>query len=318
MYEYFVKDHQGNIRTVLTDEENPAGYLASMEPAAQTREDALFSNIYTPVNTVYDKPTGFDNSFKNTKVSRLNALANIDKKTGPGIVLKVMAGDKILISTYAFYNTAVQGPPPGVNLLSELLAAFTGGVLNSGGKLGGAGNSTVSGALSPNITNFLTYNRPYDASRPKAFLNWVVVDNQFNLISTVSSALQVLAGSSKQLLVAPTINIPKNGYLYVYVSNESQQDVYFDDLLVQHNAGPLVQEQSYYPYGLPMYAISDKAALKNNTPYKFNAGSELEEDGVDYYSTFYRKYDAQIGRFTGVDMLAEEAVNERKPLLFWR
>ena len=66
-----------------------------------------------------------------------------------------------------------------------------------------------------------------------------------------------------------------------------------------------MQEQSFYPYGLQMFAISDKAALKANTPYKYNAGCELEEDGIDYYNTFYRKYDAQIGRFTGVDILAE-------------
>ena len=117
--------------------------------------------------------------------------------------------------------------------------------------------------------------------------------------------MQVVAGSSKHALVAPLLTLPKSGYLYVYVSNESPQDVYFDNLTVSHNAGPLVQEQSFYPYGLQMFAISDKAALKANTPYKYNAGCELEEDGLDYYNTFYRKYDAQIGRFTGVDILAE-------------
>jgi RHS repeat-associated protein len=66
----------------------------------------------------------------------------------------------------------------------------------------------------------------------------------------------------------------------------------------------LVQEQSYYPFGLQMAAISDKALLKTTTAEKFNAGNELEE-GIEYYNTFYRKYDAQIGRFTGIDMLAE-------------
>ena len=118
--------------------------------------------------------------------------------------------------------------------------------------------------------------------------------------------LQVLAGSSKQALVAPTQTITKNGYLYVYVSNESPQDVFFDDITVKHTTGPLAQEQSYYPFGLQMAAISDKAIKKNTTPYKYNAGSELEEE-LNYYSTFYRKYDAQIGRFTGVDILSESS-----------
>ena len=53
-----------------------------------------------------------------------------------------------------------------------------------------------------------------------------------------------------------------------------------------------------------MSAISSKALLKTTDPYKYNAGSELEEE-LGYYNTFYRKYDAQIGRFTGVDILAE-------------
>jgi RHS repeat-associated protein len=66
----------------------------------------------------------------------------------------------------------------------------------------------------------------------------------------------------------------------------------------------LVQEQSYYPFGLQMAAISDKALLKTTTAEKFNAGNGLEE-GIEYYNTFYRKYDARIGRFTGIDMLAE-------------
>ena len=55
-----------------------------------------------------------------------------------------------------------------------------------------------------------------------------------------------------------------------------------------------------------MAAISSKAILKTTNPYKYNAGSELEEE-LNYYNTFYRKNDAQIGRFTGVDIRSEES-----------
>jgi len=68
----------------------------------------------------------------------------------------------------------------------------------------------------------------------------------------------------------------------------------------------LVQEQAFYPFGLQMAAISSKAILKTTDPYKYNAGSELEEE-LNYYNTFYRKHDAQIGRFTGVDIRSEES-----------
>lgn len=122
-------------------------------------------------------------------------------------------------------------------------------------------------------------------------------------------AVQVIAGSSKQAFVAPLQTIAKNGYLYIYVSNQSPQNVYFDDLVIKHYTGPLLQEQSYYPFGLEMAGISDQAMGKLDSKNKFNGGVELEEDyGVNLYSTFYRKYDPQIGRFSGVDCQSEASI----------
>jgi|GEM_PF-4543698 len=58
-----------------------------------------------------------------------------------------------------------------------------------------------------------------------------------------------------------------------------------------------------------MAGISDAALGKLNSQNKFNGGSELEEDyGVNLYSTFYRRYDPQIGRFSGVDIKSEASV----------
>ena len=58
-----------------------------------------------------------------------------------------------------------------------------------------------------------------------------------------------------------------------------------------------------------MAGISDKALGKRDSKNKFNRGVELEEDyGVNLYSTFYRQYDPQIGRFGGVDVLSEKSI----------
>jgi RHS repeat-associated protein len=137
-----------------------------------------------------------------------------------------------------------------------------------------------------------------------------LLDDQFKYVAGNMGAVQVIAGSSKQALVAPLQTIAKNGYLYIYVSNQSPQNVYFDDLVIKHYTGPLLQEQSYYPFGLEMAGISDQAMGKLDSKNKFNGGVELEEDyGVNLYSTFYRKYDPQIGRFSGVDILIEKSIN---------
>lgn len=308
-YDYFIRDHQGNVRTVLTEGKDTATYQATMEVADSTREDALFANEYTQIRTIYSKPPGFDTDNDNQRVSRLNASTGVNHKTGPSLVLKVMAGDKVQISTYAFYNTPAQQPQNGVNLVSDILSILPGAITgSSGGKIIPGNQTALSAVLNPNVTDFLDNNRPYDNGRPKAYLNWIMFDEQFNYIASNSGVKQVESGTEKQALVAPLQTIAKNGFLYVYVSNESSQDVYFDDLTIKHNTGPLVQEQSYYPFGLQMAGISSKAALKMLSAYKYNGGVELEDEGgIDYYNTFYRKYDAQIGRFTGIDIKSEKS-----------
>src|SRR5690348_11552235 len=55
-----------------------------------------------------------------------------------------------------------------------------------------------------------------------------------------------------------------------------------------------------------MAGISDRALGKLDSKNKFDGGVNFEEDyGVNLYSTFFRNYDPQIGRFDGVDILSE-------------
>lgn len=61
----------------------------------------------------------------------------------------------------------------------------------------------------------------------------------------------------------------KNGYLLVYVSNESNFTVYFDNLQVMHKPGPITEETHYYPFGLVISGISSKSAGTLTNKYKF-------------------------------------------------
>jgi RHS repeat-associated protein len=309
-YDYFLKDHLGNVRTVLTEGRDTATYAATMETKDSAVVTALFSNVYSPIRTVFAKPTAFDTDTSNHYVARLNASSGINIKVGPSLVLKVMAGDQVQVSTYSYYTTPVQPPVSGVNLLTDILTLLGQAIVNnSGGKLASGDITNVNNVLNPNVVNFLNNGRSYDSTKPKAYLNWILFDNQFNYVASNSGVQQVQPGSSKQVLSIPLQTINKNGYLYVYVSNESGQDVFFDNLTIKQFTGPLEQEQSYYPFGLQMAGISDKALLKQNNPYKFNSGVELEEDyGVNYYNTSLRKYDPQIGRFTGLDAMSESTI----------
>ncbi|SKA41221.1 RHS repeat-associated core domain-containing protein [Chitinophaga eiseniae] len=318
-YDYFIKDHLGNIRMVLTEQTDFTMYAATMENTRAGVETALFSNVN---ETRVPKPAGYPNDdmdSKNAAVAKLNANPG-GNKIGPSLVLRVMAGDTIQVNARAFYKSqgpvTQNAPPPPEDMVAGLVQAF-GGQAEGGSQHGfAAGNNST-----PFNTNF--YNNQYQRlkekspdqpdSKPKAYLNFVLFDDQFKLVDQNSGVKQV-SGEADQLQTLGTDRMPitKNGFLYVYTSNESQQDVFFDNLVVTQASGPVLEETHYYPFGLTMAGISSNA-LKGSSyaenKYKFT-GQLLDEDlGWNTYQMKWRTMDPQIGRFLQVDPLATKYVH---------
>ena len=223
-----------------------------------------------------------------------------------------MHRNTLAIPTQTWYQGAVQPPPSNAtNLLNDLLNALTGGVISNSHSLYNTTDNNPNTILSGDLGQFFTNdeNTNYTTSAPKAFLNYVAFDNQLNEVSGNSGVVQVptITGSEQaQPLVAPEQIIQKDGYLYIYVSNESAQKVFFDNLVIHHNRGPILQTDSYYPFGLTMAGISDQAALSLENNYKFN-GVELNHKefsdgtGLDLYTAKFRGLDPQIGRWWQID-----------------
>ena len=313
IYDYYMKDHLGSVRSVLSTEQETDLYAATMETANATKENALFSNIS---NTTTTKPGGFDTDNTNAQVSRLNGNVNIttNKRVGPSIVLKVMAGDTISISTYAWYTGAVQAPATGVTAIAnDILPLLTNGVIADNGTKGGSISSTnINTWMNTALTTFLTNNQPYNNTRPKAFLNWMVVDEEFIAVSSTNhlGAVQVplITGTTqKQQLVGPTnMVIRRNGWIYIYLSNEANQDVYFDDLVINHKRGPLVEQKDYYAFGLEIPGLSTQAFKPkyDNNRYKYNGKEYDTAFALDENDYGARMYDPAIGRWGINDPMA--------------
>jgi RHS repeat-associated protein len=316
VYDYFLKDHLGNIRSVITDEHDTSFYpVASLETATIANEKLYYTGLDSGV-VLRTSVTGYPSNDTYTSPNNyIQKLSGSGIKIGAGILLKVMAGDTINVHASSWFASGQGSPGTPVSPVNDIISAIAGSLpAVSGNKF--VQSQLGSTVLSPSVTGFLnTRDSAGNSTLPKSYLNIVVLDEQLNPVITNDGNNSYFtqagsAGSSSVIQYNPSRPITKNGYVYIYVSNETPNiNVYWDNLQVTHLHGHLLQEEGYYPFGLEMKAVSSQAAMKMQTRYKFNAGTELEDNfNVDYYETAAREYDAQIGRFTGIDAMSEKTM----------
>jgi RHS repeat-associated protein len=306
MYDYFEKDHLGNVRMVLTEEKDTALYPAvTFEDATLTNEQLYYENVDVQRTA---RPGAFFTS--TTNGAQVQLLRKSTSAIGAGQLLKVMAGDKIntkvdyYIPTQTTDNSTANGLSSILNSLISLLngADAPAALKGSGTPITNALNSS-----SPFTTFMAPEGTGVVSTSPKAYFNIVFFDEQFKFVQTGSQLIPANVEGTAQHIVSTGTQVPKNGYVYIFVSNESNDLVYFDNLQVTHLKGPILEETHYYPFGLTMAGISDKAAGGLENKYKWNKGSELQNkefsdgSGLELYATNLRSLDPQLGRWWQID-----------------
>jgi len=331
VYDYFVKDHLGNVRSTVTSQPMSYPYYARHEIATANIEQLVFDNI---PNVRDLKPGSTD---PNDGMAAGLDASDPNTRIGTAILLKTFPGDKFRISADAFYDGDYedQGTVSGDEMLNSLMTALTGGATYAGVPLSELPDNvkTVQTLLgNPNVADMIqqlstTTDNPL---APKAHLNYLWFDDRMQLQTGLSGSVQVPVstagggtggwvnigpwgngnGNSNGNTIVNCVNCPVNpspGYLLVYIDNQSiGKKVWFDNVAITEYTSAVTEEDHYYPYGLTLNTMAP-INVPNGVQQPYNYQSiELEKHfGLQFNETPNRLIDGQLGRISQIDPKAE-------------
>jgi RHS repeat-associated protein len=299
-YQYHLKDHLGNVRLTFSTTQETESNTATLETANEAAEQAKFlrySNAKRVNSRLFDKTNGSADGFS----QRLSG--GVNERYGLARSLSVMPGDTVKMEVYAKYvDSDTVNWTSALNVLMGQITDNAGGVV-------------VDGVNYTTSTTTFPYPGLQNASGssgngPRAFLNWLIFDRDYNFITGGYQRMSTSAKENGQDVAHEKLSgqlvATQPGYVYIYLSNEETTpvDVFFDDFKVTQVKSPVVQMDDYYPFGLAFNSYSRENSEKNR--WKFQGQEHIDDLDLGWDSFKWRNHMPDIGRFFNVDPLAEK------------
>ena len=294
-YEYFIKDHLGNVRQVLR---NPSTQvlIATMETQNAASEEQEFIQIQASrqLGPEHNKTAG------GNQVAWLNA--DRGRVIGPGRTQKIYAGDSLKIQVYGKYADENESQ---ANIGSFATLGAKDRLINDLNEF--AISTQRSGGANPialfNLVDILVSDLQ-NKSAPEAYLIYALYDQDSNRYE-VGKQLLTRNASNQHEVLAENLYISEDGYMEAFVVNETSEDVWFDDMMVKNTSSPIAQETHYDAWGLELAGIGFQYGGFKANQYLYNGKELIEDAGLQYYDYGARMYDPVIGRWGVVDPHAD-------------
>jgi len=294
-YEYYVKDHLGNVRQVLRSP-STEGLVATMETQNAETEELEFSMISEsrqaePEHNVTEG---------GNKVAWLNA--DRGRMVGPGRTQEIYTGDSLKLQVHGKYKEAKKQKANAASFMAaggkERLVANLNELALSNQRAGGANPIALL-----NLADILARDLQKKEA-PEAYLMYALYDQDSNRYEVGKKVLSKNAANQHEVL-EENMYISRDGYMETFVVNETSEDVWFDNLMVMSVSSEIVQETHYDPWGLELTGLGYQYGGIKVNKYLYQGNELMDDHNLNIYDFHARGYDPVIGRTLQIDPHSE-------------